>query len=78
VKANNNQNERNNMRIPNTLREYTKAVRHNAATIYQTRYGWQIPVKDTSDIWFATKSSLKAAKAFVDMIAGEGRSHIFA
>lgn len=75
------------MRIPNTLREYTKAIRHGAATIYRTSYGWQIPVNESGatnpldpayEIWLASKTTLAGAKDFVDRITAEGRSHIFA
>jgi len=52
-------------RIPNTVIEYTKAVVHLGKVIYRTRYGWQMPMRD-SENWLATKPSLKAAKQFLD------------
>ena len=71
-------------RIPNTIREYSKAIPHNGVTIYKTHFGWQVLVKQatvdaTEDpFWLATKSTLKGARQFIDNIATEGRKHIFA
>ena len=67
----------NTNRIPNTVREYTKAIRHGAATIFRTRYGWQIPVND-GEFHLDTKPTLEKAKSFIEAIAAEGRDHIFA
>lgn len=59
-------------RIPNTVIEYTKSVAHLGKVIYRTRYGWQVPMRD-SENWLATKPSLKAAKQFLDDLRNESR-----
>ena len=57
-------------RIPNTIIEYTKSVAYLGKTIYRSRHGWQIPMRD-SEHWLATSSSLKSAKQFLDDLAAD-------